>query len=359
MNNESSTISPQQRLVYISCFVIWTGFGVIQTTLIWWHAYNFELAINDSLISATVLTVTCFIIGNALNYYLPSRRKYFQIAIWAVVMSIASLFLTRSLLFYFISDAAYLKMVDQSLPLRFIFFGLVIAWMATIHILWNIQQEYTENEQRKADAERLAREAELYNLRQQLQPHFLFNSLNSIIALISKKPDEARNMTFQLSDFLRGTLRKDDQQMIELKEELDHIRLYLDIEKVRFGHRLETEIRCDDVCETALLPVMIMQPLVENAIKFGLYDTTGRVKVSIDAFLQESMLELQISNPYDQEKNVPKRGTGFGLRGVQRRLFLLFGRTDLLETRTSDKIFTSILRIPQLRDDESFKSDID
>lgn len=347
MTLEPSAVSSKQRLVYISCFVIWTGYGLIQTTLIWWHKFNLDIAINDSLISATVLTLSCFIIGNALNYYLPSRKKYFQIVIWALVMSLASLFLTRSVIRYFIDDPAYLEMVDQSMPLRFVFFGMVIAWMATINILWNIQQDYTENEQRKQDAERLAREAELYSLRQQLQPHFLFNSLNSIIALIGKKPEEARNMTFQLSDFLRGTLRKDDQQLIDLQEELEHIRLYLDIEKVRFGHRLDTEILCEEACDGAVLPVMILQPLVENAIKFGLYDTVGHVKVSIDAFLIDQLLEIHISNPFDNEKNIPNKGTGFGLRGVNRRLFLLFGRTDLLETEVSKNIFKSIIKIPQ------------
>src|SRR5690606_10366277 len=208
-------------------------------------------------------------------------------------------------------------------------------------------QEYKENEQRKADAERLAREAELYNLRQQLQPHFLFNSLNSIIALIGRKPEEARNMTFQLSDFLRGTLRKDDQQLIPFKDELDHLQLYLEIEKVRFGHRLETLVRYSDECLSMTLPAMIVQPLVENAIKFGLYDTTGNVTISIDGACRDQLLEIQVRNPYDSKNNNPRKGTGFGLSGVQRRLFLLFGRTDLLETNATKHIFTSIIRIPQ------------
>src|SRR3546814_15637654 len=84
-------------------------------------------------------------------------------------------------------------------------------------------------------------------------------------------------MTFQLSDFLRGTLRKDDQQLIALKDELEHLQLYLEIEKVRFGHRLETRVNFDEECLAMTLPAMIMQPLVENAIKYGLYDTTEKV----------------------------------------------------------------------------------
>ncbi|SFC70892.1 Histidine kinase [Parapedobacter composti] len=346
--NDARYISSRQRLVNISCFIIWIAYALIQTALLWWFDVNFALALNDSLVSATIITLCCYVIANALNHYLPRREKYFYIVIWGVVLAAISISASRWFLQYVIADKSYLDRVDLSLPLRFFINALLIAWMAIINILWNIQQEYKENEQRKADAERLAREAELYNLRQQLQPHFLFNSLNSIIALIGRKPDEARNMTFQLSDFLRGTLRKDDQQLIALKDELEHLQLYLEIEKVRFGHRLQTRIDYDDACLRMTLPAMIMQPLVENAIKYGLYDTTGDVTISIACSSEDHLLNIQIQNPYDSQSNKPRRGTGFGLRGVQRRLFLLFGRTDLLETKVTTHIFTSIIRIPQL-----------
>ncbi len=349
MNREPQLIHSRQRLVNISCFIIWVGSSLIQTGLLWWHDYSLDLAINDSLVTSTILTISCFIISNALNYYLPSQRHYFYVVIWALVLAGAGVSLSRWILQYVIPDQAHLDTIDHSLPLRFFFHSMIIAWMATINILWNIQQDYKENEQRKADAEKLAREAELYNLRQQLQPHFLFNSLNSIIALIGRKPQQARDMTFQLSDFLRGTLRKDDQQFIALKEELDHLRLYLEIEKVRFGHRLETRIISDEAVEECILPAMIVQPLVENAIKFGLYDTTGMVSIEILARFNagENMLEIQIENPFDNKRKTTKKGTGFGLRGVQRRLFLLFGRTDLLETSATKTIFTSKIKIPQ------------
>ncbi len=344
----ASYTSSRQRLINISCFIIWIAYALIQTALLWWFDIDFSLALNDSLISATLISLCCYVIANALNHYLPRRKGYFYIVIWGLALAAISISLDRWILQFVIHDEAYLDQIDQSLPLRFFINALLIAWVAIVNILWNIQQEYKENEQRKADAERLAREAELYNLRQQLQPHFLFNSLNSIIALIGRKPDEARNMTFQLSDFLRGTLRKDDQQLIALKDELEHLQLYLEIEKVRFGHRLETQVTYDEECLAQKLPAMIMQPLVENAIKYGLYDTTEKVTISVACSCSNRLLEIQIENPYDSQSNKPRRGTGFGLRGVQRRLFLLFGRTDLLETQATTHIFTSIIKIPQL-----------
>src|SRR5690606_10836427 len=121
--------------------------------------------------------------------------------------------------------------------------------------------------------------------------------------------------------------RKDDQQLIALRDELEHLQLYLEIEKVRFGHRLETQVNFAEECLDMRLPAMIMQPLVENAIKYGLYDTTEGVTISVTCSCSDRLLEIQIENPYDNESNKPRRGTGFGLRGIQRRLFLLFGRT--------------------------------
>src|SRR3954447_4337876 len=118
----------------------------------------------------------------------------------------------------------------------------MLGCMATISLLWYTQQEQKEMDKRKADAEKLAKDAELYKLRQQLQPHFLFNSLNSISALTGSQPEKARHMIQQLSDFLRGTLKKDELVWSTLEEELQYLQLYLDIEKVRFGYRLQTEI---------------------------------------------------------------------------------------------------------------------
>lgn len=219
--------------------------------------------------------------------------------------------------------------------------------MAMMSILWYNQQEQQASLKRKSDTEKLAREAELYKLRLQLQPHFLFNSLNSINALIGFQPQEARKMVQQLSEFLRSTLRKDDSQPVFLAEELQTLALYLEIEKMRFGHRLQTEIKADETCKTQKLPPMLLQPLVENAIKFGLYDTTGQVCISLKARAIDNHLEVLISNPFDPQTATKKQGTGFGLTGVQRRLYLLFGRQDLLRTTIENQTFKATLKIPQ------------
>jgi len=154
-------------------------------------------------------------------------------------------------------------------------------------------------------------------------------------------------MIQQLSDFLRGTLRKDDQQLVSLSEELQHLQLYLEIEKVRFGHRLNTEVTQAKETEPMTLPSLLLQPIVENAIKFGLYDTVGVITIRITARAENHMLVVEVENPFDPDTTTPRHGTGFGLNSVQRRLYLLYARNDLLTTRQHENIFTTQIKIPQ------------
>jgi two-component system LytT family sensor kinase len=327
------------------CGLIWVA-G--QTYYIHSFGFIWYIAFTDGLVNTILLAAACWLINNNLRYYQPGKGSYINILIWCAALAIICSVGCRWILPLLTTGDAFLQFLINSVYLRGFIDFLAIGWMAMISIIYYSQIDQKENEKRKSEAEKLARDAELYNLRQQLQPHFLFNSLNSINALIGFKPDEARRMIHQLSDFLRGTLKKDDQLQVPLTDELTHLNLYLDIEKVRFGHRLQTEISCDAQSGTALLPSLLLQPIVENAIKFGLYDTTGDVVVSIRAEMEGNFLILMVQNPYDPQTSRPKQGTGFGLRGVQRRLYLLFARNDLIETHANDNIFTTIIKVPQL-----------
>ncbi len=153
-------------------------------------------------------------------------------------------------------------------------------------------------------------------------------------------------MIQQLSDFLRGTLKKEENQWVSLDEELQHLQLYLDIEKVRFGHRLSTLVCNETVGLSLKIPAMLLQPIVENAIKFGLYDTMDDIVITIKAKSDEDYLYVQVENPFDAATS-SRPGTGFGLKSVKRRLYLLFARNDLLETKTHDNLFAITIKIPQ------------
>lgn len=326
-------------------WLIWIG---MHSATLYLLGFSWQIALTDGAISNILLLLASLVVSNTLRFYQPGKGRYINVAAWCLLLAVIWAFLVRWILLYLVKNTVYADILDRSILVRLSIGFLLISGTAMVSMLWYTLHDQKENEKRKSDAEKLAREAELFNLRQQLQPHFLFNSLNSISALIGRRPEEARTMIHQLSDFLRGTLKKAENEFVSLEEELQHLQLYLDIEKVRFGHRLHTEVRQGEDCGKKVLPAMILQPLVENAIKFGLYDTTGEVTIIITASCIPNYLVLSISNPYDVNTVRPKSGTGFGLSGIKRRLYLLFARTDLLETMGENDIFTTTVKIPQI-----------
>ncbi|MBL7857911.1 MAG: histidine kinase [Cyclobacteriaceae bacterium] len=287
---------------------------------------------------------------NSLRYYQPSLKNAFYLVIWSIVLAILCVALHRYLManYFFKDNIDYVTYLTNSHAIRGLITWLMIALIGVLSWMWFYLQDQQAREKHEEDAVKMAREAELATLRQQLQPHFLFNSLNSISALAGSRPEEARKMIQQLSDFLRGTIKRDDQQLVTLTEELHHLQLYLDIEKVRFGHRLQTEIERSDATGILLLPSLLLQPLVENAIKFGLYDTTGEITIRIITKTENNHLVITVENPFDPETSQSKPGTGFGLNSVQRRLYLLYARNDLLSTVLNGNIFITEVKIPQL-----------
>lgn len=335
---------------------------IVRTYIIWWMMWiavqvgvltyiglPFLQSLVDSLVTNGITSLMGLVIYNILRFYQPEDDNFVYLRLWALLLSISCItslnFILQNI---YADDAYYLKLLHQSLPIRFCFCLLMLALLTLLNWIRYYYLTAQENADRKAAAEQMVREAELSKLRQQLQPHFLFNSLNSISALAGSKPEEARKMIQQLSDFLRGTLKKDDQQLVSLKEELQHLNLYLDIEKVRFGHRLNTFIECNEELEAMMLPSLLLQPIVENAIKFGLYDTTDAVLIEIKTRQEAHNLVIEIRNPFDAVTAMPQAGTGFGLSSVQRRLHLLYARTDLLKTQAIGNHFITTVNIPQV-----------
>src|SRR5260221_2128649 len=245
-----------------------------------WFGLPWIVAMFDSLISNGILFLFCLLIMNTLRYYLPRREQVINIFIWCIFFTAIWLILIKWLLRISLGYYnGYSAMLHNCLSIRFSISFLLLGCVTMISVLWQTWNEQKENQERKSDAEKLAKEAELFKLRQQLQPHFLFNSLNSINALIGSRPEEARKMVQQLSDFLRGTIKKEERQQVSLQEELQYLQLYLDIEKVRFGNRLATVVENDETTSQMKMPALLLQPIVENAIKFGLYDTTGETLI--------------------------------------------------------------------------------
>jgi sensor histidine kinase YesM len=333
------------RVVLLAFWLLLCGFDMYAI-----REFGWRVTALDSFITNVLLAGSCLLISNNLRYYRPEKDWFVNLLGGCLLLALLWLGISYWILVSLMADdEKYLLFFRQTLFMRFGVAFLSISWVALLSILWYNQQDQQTQLKRQVEAEKLAREAELYKLRQQLQPHFLFNSLNSISALMGSRPEEARRMIHQLSDFLRGTLKKEEEQQVTLAEELAYLELYLSIEKVRFGHRLCTQIDYDQPAAACRLPSMLLQPIVENAIKFGLYDTTEGVTIRIraEAHAGNQMLTIRVENPFDPLTAQPRQGTGFGLAGIERRLFLLFARHDLLQTKAEGTLFTTILTIPQ------------
>ena len=341
------------RYFFLAWWLLWT---LLQYIMLRQLDIDQTHAITDSVVSNILLAVSCFFISNNMKYYLPRREKYWYILVISLTVSFLWMLAQQAVMWIIFNEGDnYAEVIHASWSIRFGAGFLLISSMSMFSLLWYSQQEQKEIESRKTEAEQLSKEAELFKLRQQLQPHFLFNSLNSISALTGSNPEKARHMIQQLSDFLRGTLRKNEQQWNTLEEELKYLQLYLDIEKVRFGHRLQTEIIFTDENFRFKLPALLLQPVVENAIKFGLYDTIGQVIIKIIAATENDYLKIIVQNPFDVETSQPFQGTGFGLSSIQRRLFLLFARNDLLQTKKENGHFITTILIPQISDGNKSK----
>lgn len=305
----------------------------ISTAQFYWLCAYKEFPIDISLADALGTNMLLYGIFMFLEYgfssYVPPIARYGIVGAQGFALTAAWLFLSQWTLKYSFHNEAYAEFWNDTFYIRGLIGWILICDYSLInqfvkHLIK--QDSFSEQEQHSLQ---LRKEAELFKLRQQLHPHFLFNSLNSINALIGKEPKQARTMVQQLSEFLRHTLKKEDNDLITIQEELDDLRIYLSIEQVRFGHRLTIEESIHANCLEAKIPPFLLQPLVENAIKYGLYGTTGQVNISIKGTLTDNQFTFTITNPYDPDA-VNTKGTGFGLESVRRRLYLLFARNDLL-----------------------------
>jgi len=333
-----------KQIFFVGWWLLWT---CLQFSLMIHYGISVRESWMDASVTSTILVLAGYVMITIVKYFKPSAKNGVAVLVSALALAGLTDGVLYSVLKVLPSGTEYLLWLDNTLLIRFIFIWLMIVISAINGWLFFYIREHQQTELREKETEKLMREAELSGLRQQIQPHFIFNSLNSISALAGTNPNLARKMIEQLSDFLRGTIKKESNQLVPLKEEFNHLQLYLEIEKVRFGHRLITEVKAEEAALEMKLPSLLLQPVLENAIKFGLYDTVGEVVISVAAKADQNYLMVEIKNPFDPSSAVPKKGTGFGLSSIQRRLSLLFYRNDLLTTQQNENTFTTTIKIPQ------------
>lgn len=185
----------------------------------------------------------------------------------------------------------------------------------------------------------LVSQAELKSLQAQINPHFLFNSLNTLYGTIDRSNSQARRLVLNLADVFRYLLRA-ERTFIEVAEEVKIVRAYLEIEKLRLGPKLQTEVEIDDSAQHAVIPLLSVQPLVENAVKHGVACRIGtgfvRLRIKADA----DAVSVEISNSGECDPLTLSSATGIGLTNVRRRLALCYGSETRLAVRAADGITT-------------------
>jgi two-component system sensor histidine kinase AlgZ len=234
---------------------------------------------------------------------------------------------------------------SRELPLLWGIGALVYALSVALHYLLLSVESSKEAETREQEALTLARESELKALKAQINPHFLFNSLNSISALATVDGQRARDMCIKLSDFLRTTLKLGEKQRITLADELALAKAYLEVEQVRFGARLRVEIEANADCNHCVVPSLVLQPLVENAVKHGIAGLVDGGTIRLEAHCSEGLLRLKISNQFDAESPAASRH-GLGLRNVRDRLRALYENRARVDATSADSHFVVELELP-------------
>lgn len=328
---------------------------LLGTVLVAWviHTYQvpWDLAFMDSSVHLVLAFLGMLILENAFGFYFPKGSFGWFRPVLILLLTLAIWFLgSVSLKFLLGHQSEYLLFLDKSIGVRILVLLISFSSFALLLIFHSELEDQLKLLQRKEHVEKMAKDAELYQLRQQLQPHFLFNSLNSINSLITRNPEKAREMVLQLSEFLRGTIRKQDSPWLTVNDEIAHLQLFLNIEKIRFGERLLVDFEIEEGARSLKIPPLLIQPLLENAVKHGLNSLTWQVTVRTTVKRNGDYLEIAITNPYDEDEG-DAPGAGFGLEAVSRRLYLLFGRHDLLVVAPSKQCYDVWMKIPQYDQD--------
>jgi two-component system, LytTR family, sensor histidine kinase AlgZ len=234
---------------------------------------------------------------------------------------------------------------SPQLPLLFGIGVLLYLLSVALHYVLFSMESSKEAATREQEALTLARESELKALKAQINPHFLFNSLNSISALATVDGLRAREMCIKLSDFLRSTLKLAEKQSITLADELSLARAYLEVEQVRFAARLRFEIDADRDCDHCVVPSLLLQPLVENAVKHGIAGLVEGGTIRLEARCSAGLLQVKIHNEFDPESPAASKH-GLGLRNVRERLRALYENRARVDTTVTAGNFVVEMELP-------------
>lgn len=331
---------------------LWVLIMVLHATFLFYQFnFPFTICIADSVVFNLSIAIACFLYWYVVKFISPQRQGMTETLIAHLIgVGFSVILLThfsgQILKVFFEGDIAYRQFYKSSILFRVLLGMLYFATTILLYYLLLYVENINEQIKKEVALQDLLKQTSLDMLMFQINPHFLFNSLNSISALTITSPTLAREMVIKLADFFRASLNKQNNEMQTLKEELAQMNLYLDIEKVRFENRLIIENSIDEACFELLVPKMILQPLYENAIKYGVYEELGKTTIKTNCACSEDALTITISNEAGAGMR-HRKGTGLGISNVKERLKLIYGIDHLVKVNYSDGVFTIGLTIPR------------
>jgi len=339
------------KAYFLAYMLICIIFGMVQASI---EFFIFGTSLDFALADSIVYNFLFFILGIAIWFpvrymsfsekrIMPSILNHLLLGGVMLAIWIVSGYLIIKLVIG--GDSLSLQFLEQSMPYRSVLGALIFVLMILLYYLMVYSENLKQKINNEASLKTLVREAELNALKAQINPHFLFNSLNSISSLTIRDPAKARRMIIELSDFLRYSLKHKEVEETSLEEEIQNITRYLEIEKIRFEGRLIFEMDVPEACTKLRLPNMILQPLFENAIKHGVYESLEPVTIRMKSECDSGFLILTISNNFDPGI-APRKGNGIGLKNISSRLKLIYGKDGLIETSGTSQVFKVILSIP-------------
>ncbi len=348
----SNPLIERVKHIYIYA-IVWAVISILQTILIIFASdLKLYVAITDSLVFNVLFAFLAVTVWYPIRYGNPEGKLSLGIVITYLIVGVVIitgwLYLGYLILKLILVDhETYFNFLNDSFIARLatgiLYYGVTLL----IYHLFIYSKELEAKDLNEAKLNLLVKESELNVLRSQLNPHFLFNSLNSISSLTISDPETARDMIIKLSDFLRYALKYGEREKTRFSDEIKNIELYLQIEKIRFGEKLIFEKEIGKGCEQRLIPNMILQPLFENAVKHGVYESTEPITIRMFCEAAARNMEIRIRNNFDSSQ-VSRKGAGIGLRNVRNRLMLIYGRDDLVQIHKSENEFEVKLQIPQI-----------
>ncbi len=333
-------------------WLAWAALAAGQSSLIHFvYGSSTDAAIADGIISMTLFGLIGLAVWFPLRYMLKDNTQIYSdilnLVLTGTVTIIFWLFATKFLVRAIVTEKMDYQLFWHSVVFFRITAGVLIFFLIIlVYYLFLSATKLAEKASRQAQLESLVREAELKILRSQINPHFLFNSLNSISSLTVTNPVKAREMIVKLSDFMRYSLSSRNDQPVTLRNEMESLRLYLEIEKIRFSDRLVIEEEISDECLPALLPGLLLQPLYENAVKHGVYESTDRVTIRTSVRRDGDWVVISVTNNIDPEAIVTRKGAGIGLKNVRGRLELFYGEKGEMTVTRNDDSFNVKMRFP-------------